>query len=56
MIEYAAYRVSNLILAYGMMKALNIDQVQYVGTTGANAIGLLLSPQYWQTNEIQQLM
>lgn len=52
--EYATYRASNLILAYGMMKALNIDQVQYVGTPGANAIGLLLSPQYWETNKIQQ--
>jgi exopolyphosphatase/guanosine-5'-triphosphate,3'-diphosphate pyrophosphatase len=48
--EYTARRVSNLILVYGMMKALNIDEVHYVGTEGANAIGLLLSPQYWQTN------
>lgn len=44
--EYAVYRVSNLILAYGMMKALDITQVRFVGTQGANAMGLLLSPQY----------
>ena len=51
--ENAAYRVSNLILVYGVMKALDIDQVRYVGTQGANAIGVLLSPQYWQTSEIK---
>jgi hypothetical protein len=45
--EYTDRRVSNLILAYGVMKALDIDEVYYVGTPGANAIGLLLSPQYW---------
>ncbi|MBS3904961.1 MAG: HAD-IA family hydrolase [Simkania sp.] len=42
--------VSNLILAYGVMEALNISQVHYVGTLGANAIGALLSPNYWKKN------
>jgi hypothetical protein len=48
--EYAPYRVSNLILAYGVMKALNIAEVRYVGTQGANAAGVLLSPKYWDGN------
>lgn len=46
--------VSNLILAYGVMEALDITQVHYVGTQGANAIGALLSPQYWVSNKICQ--
>lgn len=46
-----AYIVSNLILAYGIMDALNIHQVQYVGTQGANAIGTLLSPKYWKNQD-----
>lgn len=45
--EAAVYMVSNLILAYGVMKTLEIDDVHYVGTQGALATGLLLSPQYW---------
>ena len=48
---YADRRVSNLILVYGMMKALNLHEIHYVETPGANAIGLLLSPQYWQKSE-----
>lgn len=44
----AVYRVSNLILAYGVMATLGIKQVHYVGTQGANAVGTLLSPQYWE--------
>lgn len=39
--------LSNLIFAYGVMEAMNISQVHYVGTLGANAIGALISPQYW---------
>ena len=39
--------LSNLIFAYGVMEAMNISQVHYVGTPGANAIGALISPQYW---------
>jgi hypothetical protein len=46
--EASAYVVSNLILAYGVMEALDIQQVHYVGTQGANAIGALLSPKYWK--------
>jgi exopolyphosphatase/guanosine-5'-triphosphate,3'-diphosphate pyrophosphatase len=46
--EAAVYIVSNLILAYGIMEAFGITQVHYVGTQGANAVGVLLSPQYWQ--------
>jgi hypothetical protein len=49
--EYAAYRVSNIILVYAVMNALGIDQVRYVGTQGANAVGVLLSPQYWIARE-----
>ena len=45
--EGAVYVVSNLILAYGVMKALGIQEVHYVGTQGALATGLLLSPHYW---------
>lgn len=45
--EAFPYVVSNLILAYGVMEALGITQVHYVGTQGANAIGALLSPKYW---------
>lgn len=45
---YSPYVVSNLILAYGVMQALDFHQVHYVGTQGANAIGALLSPQYWE--------
>ncbi len=52
--EAFPYVVSNLILAYGVMEALDITQVHYVGTQGANAIGALLSPQYWVSNEICQ--
>lgn len=48
--EASAYVVSNLILACGVMEALNITQVHYVGTQGANAIGTLLSPKYWKNN------
>lgn len=44
----AAFVVSNLILAYGLMKRLGIEKVGYVGTKGANAIGTLLSPKYWE--------
>lgn len=43
--------VTNLILAYGVMEALGITQVHYVGTQGANAIGALLSPKYWLSSE-----
>jgi len=46
--QVAPYRVSNLLLVYGVMETLDIARVQYVGTQGANAVGLLLSPQYWQ--------
>lgn len=46
--------VSNLILTYGVMKALDIAQVQYVGRQGANAIGTLLSPKYWMNSEVCQ--
>jgi exopolyphosphatase/pppGpp-phosphohydrolase len=46
--EHAPYRISNLLLVYGVMEALDIPQVHYVGKQGANAVGLLLSPQYWQ--------
>jgi exopolyphosphatase/guanosine-5'-triphosphate,3'-diphosphate pyrophosphatase len=45
--QYAPRRVSNLLLVYGVMKALDIAQVHYVGTQGANAVGALLSPSYW---------
>ncbi len=47
----SAYVVSNLILAYGIMTELNIEQVKYVGTTGANATGALLTPKYWNEGE-----
>ena len=46
--EAAAYVVSNLILAYGVMEALGICTVEYVGTQGANATGTLLTPDYWK--------
>ena len=49
--ESAAYVVSNLILAYGVMQALEIHQVKYVGTPGANATGILLSPRFWIRGE-----
>ena len=45
--EAAIYEVSNLILTFGIMKTLGIQEVHYVGTQGALATGLLLSPQYW---------
>ena len=45
--QVAPYRVSNLLLVQGVMEALHISHVRYVGTQGANAVGLLLSPQYW---------
>jgi len=35
------------------MEALDIPHVRYVGTQSANAIGALLSPQYWDTKDIQ---
>jgi hypothetical protein len=40
--------VSSLVLTYGMMNALGIDRVRYVGAPGGNAIGALLSPKYWE--------
>lgn len=43
--------VSNLILAYGVMIALEIPQVHYVGLQSANAIGALLSPKYWENSK-----
>lgn len=46
--EAFTHIVSNLVLAYGLMEALDIVQVSYVGTPGANAVGALLSPQYWK--------
>jgi exopolyphosphatase / guanosine-5'-triphosphate,3'-diphosphate pyrophosphatase len=48
--EYSPYRVSNLILAYGVMTALDIQQIHYVGTEGANAVGALLSQKYWNNS------
>jgi exopolyphosphatase/guanosine-5'-triphosphate,3'-diphosphate pyrophosphatase len=42
------YIVSNLILSYGILKVLGINEVHYVGTPSANAVGLLLSPEYWK--------
>lgn len=44
----ATYIVSTLILTYGIMDVLGIHKVHYVGTQGANSIGLLLSPHYWK--------
>lgn len=53
--EASTHVVSNLILAYGVMEALDITHVHYVGTQGANAIGALLSPKYWKnSNELSQ--
>ncbi len=46
--EAFTHIVSNLILAHGLMEALDIAEIRYVGTPGANAIGALLSPQYWK--------
>lgn len=46
--DSAAFVVSNLILAYSLMKTLNIHKVEYVGTQSANAIGTLLSQKYWK--------
>jgi exopolyphosphatase / guanosine-5'-triphosphate,3'-diphosphate pyrophosphatase len=46
--DAAAYVVSNLILAYGVMEALGFHEVHYVGTPGANATGALLLPNYWK--------
>jgi exopolyphosphatase/guanosine-5'-triphosphate,3'-diphosphate pyrophosphatase len=48
--EAFTHVVSNLILAYGVMEALEIPQVHYVGVQGANAIGALLSPKYWENS------
>jgi hypothetical protein len=39
--------VSNLILSYGLLQSLGVKKVRYAGTTSANAVGTLLSPQYW---------
>ena len=50
--DSAAFVVSNLVLAYGLMKTLGIQNVEYVGTTGANAIGTLLSSKYWTDCQI----
>ncbi|MES2344571.1 MAG: hypothetical protein V4494_01340 [Chlamydiota bacterium] len=41
--ESFTHIVSNLILAYGMMEALDIPQIHYVGTYSAIALGALLS-------------
>ncbi len=49
--EAYTHVVSNLILAYGVMEALNITKVHYVGTPGANAVGTLLSPKYWKDTQ-----
>lgn len=49
--DAVSYVVSNMILAYGVMEALDIQQVHYVGTKGANAVGLLLSPHYWKSDD-----
>lgn len=46
--EVATYAVSNLILASAIMEVFQIHQVQYVGKLSANAIGALLSPEYWK--------
>jgi len=50
--EASNFVVSNLILAYGVMDAFAIHQVQYVGTQGANAVGALLSPKYWNNSQM----
>ena len=52
--EASNYVVSSLILAYGIMDALNIPRVHYVGTEGANAVGTLLTPKYWVSCKIQR--
>ncbi len=49
--EAATYLVSNLILAYGIMHFLNMREVHYVGTPGANTTALLLSPKYWRKSD-----
>ncbi len=36
------------LIPLGAWKRVRISRVHYVGTQGANAVGLLLSPQYWQ--------
>jgi len=51
--DAAHYVVSNLIFAYGVMESLKIDQIQYAGTEGANAVGLLLSPKYWNKSKTE---
>lgn len=53
--EAFTHVVSNLILAYGVMEALDITQVHYVGTQGANAIGALLSPKYWKSSNAMSI-
>lgn len=53
--DAAVYVASNLILAYGIMDALGINHVQYVGTESANAIGVLLSPHYWEDAPTQRV-
>ncbi len=50
--DASVYVVLNLIQACAVMEALKMTQIHYVGTPGANAVGALLSPQYWKSDEI----
>jgi exopolyphosphatase/guanosine-5'-triphosphate,3'-diphosphate pyrophosphatase len=50
----SVYVVNNLILAYGIMDELEISEVHYVGTKGANSVGTLLSPKYWKNSPTSQ--
>lgn len=46
--EGIPYITSQLILAYGVMDTLQIQQVEFVGTPGGIATGALLYPKYWR--------
>lgn len=47
--------VSSLLMAYGIMDSLGIQNVHYQHTPGGNASGVFLSPQFWEKEKPSQL-
>lgn len=43
-----AYVVSDLILVYGVMTTVGIENVQFVETVSGNSSGVMITPSYWE--------
>ncbi|PJD97062.1 MAG: hypothetical protein CK425_04720 [Parachlamydia sp.] len=43
-----AYVVSDLILVYGVMTTVGIENVQFIETVSGNSSGVMITPSYWE--------